>query len=155
MPGYQGHLAGAAVIGAACIFGAVQLGYIPKDYSIWAALMGFILMGSLFPDIDTDSVGQRLFYTVMLAVDIGFIYHRQYQYAAWLGVFAILPGIGKHRGWTHSWWAMLMVGLPILFVPYLVNVPMSLAFHNWDATLPYYVAFTLGYFTHLLFDGEF
>lgn len=104
----------------------------------------------MFPDVDTDSKGQNLFYVVFAAVDLGLIFQKQYIWAAWLGFFAMLPAIGSHRGWTHTWWAMLLVPVPILAVP---AVTMSVEFAK--DFVPFYVAFATGYFSHLLLDGEF
>jgi membrane-bound metal-dependent hydrolase YbcI (DUF457 family) len=57
------------------------------------------------------------------------------------------PIIGKHRGWTHSKPAMLLVPSPILIIPYLHNQ------HVWTLGLLIYGAAVAGYFSHLLLDG--
>lgn len=150
MPGYKGHLNGALISGAVLIGAAVAMGYLSKDLLQLAGLMGFCLLGALFPDIDTDSKGQNLFYTGLIVIDGILIYHQHYRWAAWVGLFAMLPALGHHRGWTHTWWAMLVVPLPIVIIPYL--------FFNGDGIAlfkNFYAAFTLGYFSHLLLDRKF
>ncbi len=149
MPGYKGHLAGGLFFAVMGIVGTVLLGWLVLDPLIASGLVGFCLLGALFPDVDTDSKGQNLFFAVFAAVDLGLIIQKQYIWAAWLGFFAMLPAIGSHRGWTHTWWAMLLVPVPIL------------AFRRHDGHrvrngfVPFYVAFATGYFSHLLLDGEF
>lgn len=130
--------------------GAILLGWLVFDPLMASGLVGFCLLGALFPDVDTDSKGQNLFYAVFAAVDLGLIAQKHYMWAAWLGFFAMLPAIGSHRGWTHTWWAMLLVPLPILGVP-----AVTLGMEFVEGFIPYYAAFATGYFSHLLLDGEF
>ncbi|QGY41325.1 hypothetical protein GM415_14715 [Pseudodesulfovibrio cashew] len=150
MPGYQGHLLGGLFFAVMGLVGAVLLGWFVFDPLTAAGLIGFCLLGALFPDVDTDSKGQNLYYSVFAMVDLGLIIQKQYIWSAWLGLFAMLPAIGSHRGWTHTWWAMLVVPLPILLVP-----AAMLGFPQANIFVPYYVAFATGYFSHLLLDGEF
>lgn len=150
MPGYKGHLLGGFFFAVMGLVGAVLLGWLGGDPLIAAGLIGFCLLGALFPDVDTDSKGQRLYYVVFAAVDLGLIIRHYYMWSAWLGFFAMLPAIGSHRGWTHTWWAMLLVPLPILIMPLiLLGAEAVVGF------LPFYVAYVIGYFSHLLLDGEF
>lgn len=150
MPGYKGHLAGGLFFGVMGLVGSVLLGWLVLDLLLAIGLMGFCLLGALFPDVDTDSKGQNLFYAVFAAVDLGLILKGQYIWAAWLGLFSMLPAVGSHRGWTHTWWAMILVPVPILGIPAIVQgIDVAKDF------LPFYTAFVLGYFSHLLLDGEF
>ncbi len=150
MPGYKGHLAGGMVAGVLAVSAAVALGCLNAGPLRMAGLIGFCLLGALFPDVDTDSKGQNLFYTFLVLVDGALIYHHRYSWAAWLGFYAMLPALGHHRGWTHTWWAMLVVGAPILLIPkFILGAADIMVF------LPVYIAFTIGYFSHLLLDGEF
>lgn len=150
MPGYKGHLVGGLFFAVMGLVGAVMLSWLTFSPLLFAALMGFCLLGGLFPDVDTDSKGQRLYYGVFSMVDLGLIIREQYMWAAWLGFFAMLPAIGSHRGWTHTWWAMLLVPVPILVVPLVASNT-----EDWQLFLPFYIAFVVGYFSHLLLDGEF
>lgn len=150
MPGYKGHLAGGLFFAVMGMLGGLMLGWLSFAPLTAAGLTGFCLLGALFPDVDTDSKGQNLFYSVFLVVDLGLILQEHYVWAAWLGLFAMLPAIGSHRGWTHSWWAMFAVPAPILLVP-LIMLQSDTAM----TFVPYYAAFVVGYFSHLLLDGEF
>lgn len=150
MPGYKGHLVGGLFFAVMGLVGAIMIGWLVFDPIMFAGLVGFCLLGALLPDIDTDSKGQRLYYAVFALVDIGLIAHKLYLYAAWLGLLAMLPAIGSHRGWTHTWWAMLLIPVPILAVPaFLFGAEAAQTF------IPFYIAFVAGYFSHLLLDGEF
>lgn len=150
MPGYKGHLAGGLFFGIMGLVGATLTGWLVFDPLLACALTGFCLLGALFPDVDTDSKGQNLFYAVFVAIDLGLITKGMYMWAAWLGLFAMLPAIGSHRGWTHTWWAMFVVPIPILAIPLLAQGE-TVFVHVW----PFYAAFVLGYFSHLMLDGEF
>lgn len=150
MPGYKGHIAGGVFFAAMGLVGAVMLGYLVFKPLLAAGLMGFCLLGALFPDVDTDSKGQNLYYSVLAMLDLGLILNKYYVWAAWLGFFAMLPAIGSHRGWTHTWWAMFLIPTPILAMPLILKGPEAV-----PAFLPFYVAFCAGYFSHLLLDGEF
>jgi membrane-bound metal-dependent hydrolase YbcI (DUF457 family) len=150
MPGYKGHLNGGLIAGSLAISATMLLGYLAFDIIKVAGLLGVCVLGSLFPDIDTDSKGQNLFYSGMIVIDGILIYHKYYFWASWLGLIAMLPALGHHRGWTHTWWAMFLVPLPILIVPYHLYRGAGM-----DTFLGFYAAFTLGYFSHLLLDRKF
>lgn len=148
MPGYKGHLLGGLLVAATAFVFLVALRLYTDDWTLLASLGGVVLLGALFPDIDTDSKGQTLFYTALLGVDAWLVYRRLYLHAAWLGLLALIPVLGRHRGWIHTWWAMLLLPLPIVFLPLILWQV------DWERSLPYYVAFVLGYFSHLLLDRE-
>jgi hypothetical protein len=155
MPGYKKHLTGSMVAGI--VAGGVAITVtVLSGYPLYvtplrlAGFIGFCILGGLFPDVDTDSKGQNLFYSLFVIVDGVLIYFHHYRWAAWLGWFAMLPALGHHRGWTHTWWAMLVVGSPIVAIP--VSILGKDMFYSF---LPFYVAFTIGYFSHLLLDRKF
>jgi len=102
---------------------------------------------ALWPDVDTNSKGQDIFYSAFLIVDIAFIWFEEYRYASILGLFAILPIVGKHRGWTHSFLAAICIPFAFLFV---VN-------YFWPGIgKPYYYFSALaGYLSHLILDRKF
>ena len=156
MAGYKGHLGGAMVFYAgylallALVF-SVDRAYLQLSeveligYPL--VLFGLCLMFGLWPDVDTNSKGQDVFYTLFFLVDAILIATRKFEQAAYLGLFAILPILGKHRGWTHTYWAMLLVPSPLVILPYLLFPEKPLA------GLPFYGAAVVGYFSHLFMDG--
>ena len=149
MAGYKGHLVGGLFMGGMELFGLEQLRIYQPDLPITATLMGVVLLGALFPDVDTDSKGQRLFYAILIMLDLVLMIKHLYKWAAILGFCGMLPGVGRHRGWTHTWWAMLLVPLPIIILP-------KIFYHQELAQiLPFYLAAVSGYFSHLLIDRKF
>jgi membrane-bound metal-dependent hydrolase YbcI (DUF457 family) len=156
MAGYRGHIAGALV------FFLGYLGMLIYMYSLNAAyqqfstleLLGYpvamcalAIMFGLWPDVDTNSKGQDVFYAIFLVADLFLIATRNFEEAAYLGLFALLPVVSRHRGWTHSWWAMLLIPSPLLVLPYVLFPARP-----WSG-LPFYGAALVGYFSHLLLDG--
>lgn len=146
MPGHAGHLVGGAVLGTAVLGGLAVSGLFVPDLRQGVVLGALVLLGALFPDVDTDSKGQRLFYVILAALDVALIVQGAYKWAAVLGLAAMFPAIGQHRGWTHTWWAMLVVPLPLLLLPmWRYGTPL-------DVIVPYYAATVVGYASHLLLD---
>jgi len=156
MAGYRRHIAGAIV------FFLGYLGLLVYLYSMNAAyqqfstleLLGYpvamfalAIMFGLWPDVDTNSKGQDVFYAIFLVADLFLIATRNFEEAAYLGLFALLPVVSRHRGWTHSWWAMLLIPSPLLVLPYVLFPDRPLA------GLPFYGAALVGYFSHLVLDG--
>jgi uncharacterized membrane protein len=156
MPGYKGHIIGATVVGAAYI-AAVDIApttqlleHSNKLLTHWQLVVALYVVAILFglwPDVDTNSKGQNIFFGIAFAADILLIASGRLEAAAYLGLLAMTPIIGKHRGWTHSKIAMLLVPLPIAIVPYLYNP------HIFKLSLLFYGAAVAGYFSHLLLDG--
>lgn len=156
MPGYKGHTIGAA---AASIIYVAALTALPIAalqqtsglLADWQMVIGVVVVAILFglwPDIDTNSKGQTIFYSLAFAADILLILGGQFQAAAYFGLLCMVPVLSHHRGWTHSVWAMLLVPTPIVVVPYLYN-PDLLA-----TGLLIYGAAVAGFFSHLLLDGK-
>jgi membrane-bound metal-dependent hydrolase YbcI (DUF457 family) len=105
------------------------------------------MLFALWPDIDTNSKGQDIFFTTGFLLDILLIWQGYIEAAAYFGLLAMTPIIGKHRGWTHSRLAMILVPLPIVLVSYLYRDALSIT------TVLIYGAAVAGYFSHLLLDG--
>lgn len=113
-----------------------------------AALLGCVgLLASLFPDVDTNSKGQHLFYSLLALAMLGLMWEEAYKWAAILGFVAMLPAISRHRGFTHRWWAALAIPAMVLSLPVMVYGT------SWEAMVPWYVAAVLGYGSHLALDA--
>jgi membrane-bound metal-dependent hydrolase YbcI (DUF457 family) len=143
---YKGHLAGGI-----CSFILYMLALVVffsfspnANALIW---LGLCLLGALWPDVDTNSLGQKLFYGIFLVLDSFFLLWGLYKEAALLGFFALLPIIGKHRGWTHTIWAAFLVPCPMLLLP-VFNPGVN------AGGLEYYVPVVIGYLSHLILDWE-
>ena len=155
MSGYKGHIAGALGVNAAYV-AAVKLAPVSVlDRSAialddWQLLVGLFVIAVLFglwPDVDTNSMGQNIFFGLAFVADIILIASGKFEAAAYLGLLAMTPIVGKHRGWTHSKLAMVLVPLPIVLIPYIHNSRIL------PLTLLIYGAAVAGYFSHLLLDG--
>jgi membrane-bound metal-dependent hydrolase YbcI (DUF457 family) len=149
MPGYKAHIGGGIIIGGGCLAAANWFKVFQPEPETAIVLMVAALLGALFPDTDTDSRGQKLFYVSLVILDLVLMIQGRYKWAAILGFCAMLPAIGHHRGWTHTWWAMLTIPLPIILLPAI--------FYGTDPErlLPFYLAAVVGYFSHLLLDRKF
>ncbi len=156
MANYKGHLAGAVAVNTACVLGAsllpgellAQTGGLFSNWQFVAFLYFISMLFGLWPDIDTNSKGQDIFFTAGFVLNIVLIWQGYLEASAYLGLLAMTPIIGKHRGWTHSKWAMLVVPLPIVLVSYLYRDALL------PATVIIYGAAVAGYFSHLLLDGR-
>lgn len=155
MAGYKGHLAGATAfaIGYLALLAyafSVDAAYrqftIMQQVGYPLALVVLALLFGLWPDVDTDSKGQSVFYSIFFAADLFLIVTEQFRAAAYLGLVALLLVLSRHRGWTHTWWAMLLVPSPLLILPYL-HVP-----DRPLVGLPFYGAAVVGYLSHLVVD---
>lgn len=116
----------------------------------WGILLCFLtaLLSALWPDVDIQSHSRKIFYRIFLVMDIYLLLVKEYRIAAFLGLFAILPMIGKHRGWTHSKITMILLPLPFLIFPMLAKGEVA-----WSG-LPFYTASVLGYASHLALDKK-
>ena len=155
MANYRGHLVGGLVLtaGYAAVLTMVPVERFAESarlFSDWQAMAAVFVIGmlfGLFPDVDTNSKAQDIFFGIAFPINVLLIWGGYLQAAAYLGLIAMLPIITHHRGWTHRKWAMFIVPLPILLVPMLYT----------EAATPiatiYYGAAVVGYFSHLLLDG--
>lgn len=156
MANYKGHIVGGTVTGAIVVG---SLNYLPsKDFlpstqqvlNDWHFSLGLLVLSVLFalwPDVDTNSKAQNLFYSIGFTLNIFLIISGEFVLSALLGMLAMTPIVGKHRGWTHSKIAMILVPTPILAVSYLSGE------HIGPAGLLTYIVAVSGYFSHLLLDG--
>lgn len=155
MANYKGHVAGGLVAGMvyALVLTAVPVERLAEyaqlldNWQALAAVFVIAMLFALFPDVDTNSKAQDIFFWLVFVVDVLLIWGGYFAAAAFLGLIAMLPIVTHHRGWTHAKWAMIVVPLPIVLVPLLYSeklLPISVI---------YYGAAVAGYFSHLLLDG--
>lgn len=152
MPGYKGHITIGLIFGLLLVAGLaltpLALAMTIEDRIVKGlAMLWIAVVFALFPDVDIKSKGQMLFYRIFIVLDVILIAAGYYLEAALFGFLAMLPIISKHRGWTHTIWAMIAIPAPILLVP------IYLAGHYVSDGLPFYLAAEAGYFSHLVADG--
>lgn len=140
----------AAYVGAVEVLPSDILNRVNISLDDWQLLIGLFVIAVLFglwPDVDTNSMGQNIFFGIAFVADIILVASGKFEAAAYLGLLAMTPIVGKHRGWTHSKLAMILVPLPILLVPYVHSQRVL------GVSLLIYGAAVAGYFSHLLLDG--
>lgn len=108
MPGFRGHLIGGTVtylIILQCIKS--------MQPSIPMLMSGFVFcaIGSLFPDIDIKSKGQKLFYTLSLCVLCLFLWYERTDLFIGLSFLAVIPVLVKHRGIFHELWFLIFISI--------------------------------------------
>ncbi len=143
---YKGHLAGGIFAFTLYVLALVIFySFEPNpNILIW---FGLCMLGALWPDVDTNSLGQKLFYGIFLILDSFFLLAGLYKEAALLGFFALLPIVGKHRGWTHTIWAAFVIPSPLLLLP-ILKPELEVG------GLEYYIPIVIGYLSHLILDRE-
>ncbi len=135
---------------------------VPLDLLKIAACFAIGVLSGLWPDVDTKSKSQQIFYRLFLIFNVVLIYKGYYSMSAFFGLFAMLPLIGNHRGWTHSKLTMLLLPTVFLILPMVYfhrdqfDRNELLAAQNLvllKESLPFYTASLVGYATHLHLDG--
>ncbi len=143
MPGYRAHLVGGAVAGCLGMYMLQSLQPSPLTMAEW---LGFALVGSLFPDIDTKSKGQKLFYGLLLAIFCVLVLTNRPHLIALLGFVALVPILATHRGLFHRVW--FVIGLPmVVALLCAVCTQLSCRVLMFDALF-----FALGALSHLWLD---
>jgi hypothetical protein len=107
MPGYRHHLAGGALIFFVSLV-VVLHWCVPTSLTLieWGLCA---LAGSLFPDIDTKSKGQRYFYWLLFLVLCILMVLRRYKAFAFISIMALIPHMVHHRSICHRVWFVIMV----------------------------------------------
>lgn len=130
------------------------------------------LLFGLWPDVDIKSRSQQIFYTVLFVLNASLIlFLQRYLEAALLGLFAMLPILSRHRGWTHSKITMILLPSLFLVIPIYVEYPnwgtgwkelpdLFDSLVTWEGLpdtlrkgLAFYLAGLIGYASHLYLDG--
>lgn len=143
MPNYKGHLVGG-MVGFALVVFLCSLHVAPCMTLVEWLLC--VCAGSLFPDIDTKSKGQKLFYLLLTVALLVFIVRRQFKIVAGIALVCMLPLLSKHRGIFHHFWFILAI--VFIAVLYLVTwYPAAATRIIYDAAF-----FILGVMSHLYLD---
>ncbi len=155
MANYKGHIAGAMIVFFIGLIGVIllPLAWLSSvqdalgNWQLVSVLFVVTILFGLWPDIDTNSKAQDIFFAFAFLINALMIILGHFEISAYLGLMAMTPIIGKHRGWTHNKISMLVVPLPILLVSFL---------YQQEAVFVgglFYCSAVSGYFSHLLLDG--
>lgn len=106
MPNYKGHIIGG-IIAYSILLTITALIY--QSVTGFAAAEGFIctLAGSLFPDIDIKSKGQKLFYMIILISLIALFLFDRLRLASYISIASLAPLLVPHRGLFHRLWFII------------------------------------------------
>lgn len=143
MPNYKGHLVGGTVGFVLVIF------FCSLHQSSCTQLLEWllcVLAGSLFPDIDTKSKGQKLFYAILCMVMFVCLVQEQLKLLAGLALAGMLPLLVNHRGIFHRLWFVMVL---ITVATFLLSTAYPFAQQRliFDAAF-----FSLGAISHLYLD---
>jgi len=129
MPNYRGHLLGGLI---AYVYVMLTIITIKPSFITACEWLFFTLAGSLFPDIDTKSKGQKYFYSILLLLFICLLYQNKFQLLSCISCIAITPMLSNHRGLFHKKWFVIVMPIvvwiifttifPDLMRPLLINV---------------------------------
>jgi hypothetical protein len=100
MPGYKGHLTGGVFFWCCLFVGLYQIAWCSlKDLPL---TLFATLGGSLFPDVDTKSKGQRLYYPLFVALALYAFICRNIPATVGTMTLVLLPQVVAHRSWYHN-----------------------------------------------------
>jgi hypothetical protein len=145
MPSYKVHLVGG--LATAAVLSYVVPGHATATWATFAAWTGSALLGALFPDIDTKSKGQRIFYAGLALCLLYALATQQHNLFIGLAVASMVPVTARHRGiFHHPWFITLLVIVALWMAPYGIRGDTFF----WNM-----VFFAAGAYSHLILDYGF
>lgn len=143
MPSYKGHLWGSVVAYFLVLIFLTLPSYSFLSLFEWLCCA---LLGGLFPDIDTKSKGQKIFYFFIMIVTSVFIFQSNRHALSCVSLCACLPLLVNHRGIFHSVW----------FIFFIISTALALTYTflpKYFAIIAYDLIFFLsGVLSHLILD---
>ena len=137
------------MVGGLCAYALLLLiSGVPE--SITTAVHWFVwcILGSLFPDIDTTSKGQKIFYRLVFLFLVILLIQQQGEFFILLSLTALIPFVVRHRGVFHRiWFLVLFVGML-----YVIGVSAFPWVHG-NVMMWNMIFFFAGVVSHLLLDG--
>src|SRR3990167_7033924 len=146
MPNYKGHMLGGFLTFAIITFLFVTIGLVTPKFNEIIQYILSALIGSLFPDVDTKSKIQKVFYTILLITLILSLSQSNFMLFAILSFLGLLPLLVHHRGLFHKPIFIVFVAVSLIIVckiykPELVAlISLNLLF------------FVFGAFSHIILD---
>lgn len=160
MSDFKGHITGG-LYAALYTFGLLlvfQIVFHCFSLLEFPVFIFFAIFRSMWPDSDIGSKSRIYIYAIFIIIDIVLIFFLEYYFeAALLGLFAMLPAVSKHRGWTHSIKGNILVGLPLMAPSFFGNsFLVDLKVYEYRSLVffgvPYFLSFLSGAFSHLYLD---
>ena len=145
MPGYKGHMLGAFVFLGLSLMASAAAGFVFQPALVAQAAF-FVFLGALFPDIDTKSKGQKLFYAVLCAFIIGLFVYKKYYAGLALALLGFLPLFSNHRALFHKFWfAGIVAGALMIGCAFYCPAYTNVGIRNG-------MFFLVGVLSHLILD---
>ena len=146
MPGYRAHVGFGIVV--YCFVLVMYVAKIMQSVPFFTALEWFMcaVLGALFPDIDTKSTGQLLFYRCMAFFLLYCLFKKKLVIFVWASLLGLLPLLVHHRGLFHRIWFIVLASVGTAYG----TAYWYPAFYKqvaWDATF-----FAAGALSHIILD---
>ncbi len=143
MPQYKEHLIGG---GVAYIIALMVVGSLQPSWLNGIEWLGCSLLGSLFPDVDIKSKGQKLFYRSGFFIFLLMLMWRKITVCLVIAVVSFIPLLVNHRGLFHRLWFVLLCSFALPAYAYYFAPQYALLLF-WDAFF-----FAAGAISHLWLD---
>lgn len=133
---FRGHLFWSTILFCILYYIIYVYGFVDLSIDVWK-YYGVFMLFALFPDIDTDSHPQTLFYAAFLAIEVVLFFLKKYLYMLIFTVAILIPLISKHRGITHN---------------FLTSIILPATVFLFTKNYYFFVAGVIGYWSHLFLD---
>lgn len=111
MPNYKKHLAGGAIAYSCLLY--LLLSTHPT-LNMTAQWFTCCLTGALFPDIDTKSKIQKIFYVIIFITLIAAILNKKIPLLIFFSFLGLIPALVNHRGIFHNPIFILLLTLTVI-----------------------------------------
>src|SRR3990170_939665 len=108
MPNYRWHIAAGvcSFVLLLSLVGFPDQALTAIQWLIWS------IAGALFPDVDTTSRGQKIFYRFLFLPLIVLLLQGQWEFFILFTLLAFIPFLVRHRGIFHrSWFVIIFVSM--------------------------------------------
>jgi len=149
MPSYKVHIPAGFITFILLYIIQQKLGVAPNTFQNVAAILLSSTVGSIFPDIDTTSIMQRLFFLSILVIAPVFIFQNNYLMLAITAAVCIIILIIPHRSITHKpKWVIPFAALVCGALALIKHIDSMLLWQCW-------LYFIAAFLSHWLLDRYF
>lgn len=154
---FKAHLIGSAAVSTSIPIMAFILKAQVSFSDILSAMIGIIL-GGIFPDVDTQSKPSR-YYAIGLLISSVYWWNAGTPEYIWFPLIPfLLAKISVHRGWTHSYWLAVILFFSPNIMHFLVFILPPWGIMISDFVTRNYIlvqGFSIGLIVHSLLDKRF
>lgn len=146
MPGYKAHITAGAVSCFILIYAVSVLVHICPTFLQFMGCFACAILGSIFPDIDTTSKAQRLFFLFSSLVLLGSIVFRAWFIFFNFSFITVIVTLLKHRTITHNVYFLFTLSILLILFSALVFNGIS------TGAVLSALGFAVGALSHILLD---